>query len=109
MSVALNASAVPLAASAVVLAQADAPGLGQSFTYLFVGSLAAVGAALALGTLGAILRYHRTGAFPGHDAGQEVPTRRYVGLWIRVVVGAGAGRLRHRGRRRVRRALTRYR
>lgn len=80
--------------AAAVLAQTappEAPGLDQSFTYLFLGTLAAVGFALAAGTLGAIVRYHRTGAFPGHEPGQEVLTRRYVGLWIRVVVGIAVG------------------
>jgi len=59
-----------------------------SWTFLLVGSLAAVGAALAFGTLAAILRYHRTGALPGSDEPVKLPTSRYVGMWVRAVVGA---------------------
>lgn len=58
-----------------------------SWAFLLVGTFAAVGAALALGTLAALLRYHRTGTFPG-DGPQEVTTGRLVALWSRVVVGA---------------------
>lgn len=59
-----------------------------SWQFLVIGSLAAVGAALAVGTLGALLRYYRTGRFPGEDnpAG-GVSTAHLVGLWIRVLVG----------------------
>ena len=60
-----------------------------SWAFLLVGSFAAVGAALALGTLAALLRYHRTGTFPGSDAPAEVSTGRYVGMWARVVLGTG--------------------
>jgi hypothetical protein len=59
-----------------------------SFGFLLLGSLAAVGAALAIGTLAALWRYHRTGTFPGHEPGIEVPRRRLVGLWARVGIGA---------------------
>lgn len=59
-----------------------------SWTFLLVGSFAAVGAALAVGTLLAILRYHRTGVFPGHDeAGAEVSTAQLAALWVRVGLG----------------------
>ena len=59
-----------------------------SWTFLLVGSFAAVGAALAVGTLLAILRYHRTGVFPGRDeAGGEVTTVQLVALWVRVGLG----------------------
>jgi hypothetical protein len=58
-----------------------------SFLFLLLGSLGAVGAALAVGTLAALLRYHRTGAFPGHEPGEEVGRRKYVTLWVRVAVG----------------------
>ena len=59
-----------------------------SWTFLLIGSFAAVGAALAIGTMGAIVRYHRTGAFPGEEepAG-EVATLRLVALWVRVGIG----------------------
>jgi hypothetical protein len=63
----------------------------SSWTFLLIGGMGAIGAALALGTGAALLRYHRTGAFPGADPGdepQEVPTSRLVGLWLRVVVGS---------------------
>ena len=58
-----------------------------SWAFLIVGSFAAVGAALALGTLAALVRYHRTGTFPGTDAPAEVSTGRYVGMWLRVAIG----------------------
>ena len=58
------------------------------WTFLLVGTFAAVGAALAAGTLAALVRYHRTGSFPEQGAGQaEVTTGRLVGLWLRVAVG----------------------
>lgn len=56
--------------------------------FLLVGGAGAVGAALAVGTGAALLRYHRTGAWPGVDEGQDVTTGRIVGLWLRVIVGA---------------------
>jgi hypothetical protein len=59
-----------------------------SWAFLLVGSFAAVGAAMALGTLAALLRYRRTGIFPGSDEPAELPTRKLVALWIRVAVGA---------------------
>lgn len=55
--------------------------------FLVVGSLGAVGAAMALGTLAALLRYHRTGAWPGRDDTADVSTGRLVALWVRVAVG----------------------
>lgn len=58
-----------------------------SWAFLLVGSFAAVGAAMALGTLAALLRYHRTGAFPGAASSAEVTSGKLVGLWLRVVVG----------------------
>ncbi|MFA9443834.1 hypothetical protein [Egicoccus sp. AB-alg6-2] len=59
-----------------------------SWSFLIVGSFAAVGAAMALGTLAALLRYRRTGEFPGAAAGESVPRGRLVALWARVGVGA---------------------
>lgn len=58
-----------------------------SWSFLLIGSFAAVGAAMTVGTLAALLRYHRTGSMPGGEAPAEVERRRLVGLWIRVVVG----------------------
>jgi hypothetical protein len=58
-----------------------------SWAFLLIGSFAAVGAAMAIGTLAALLRYHRTGVFPGAEDGSEVPQSRLVALWARVGVG----------------------
>ncbi len=65
-----------------------------SFGFLLFGSVGAIGAALALGTLAALWRYHRTGAFPGHDTAEVVPRGKLVRMWIRVVLGVPRGRLR---------------
>lgn len=71
---------------------------GTSWAFLLVGSFAAVGAALAFGTLAALVRYHRTGALPGGEPGETSAERlspgRYATLWVRVAIGlvlAGAG------------------
>jgi hypothetical protein len=58
-----------------------------SWAFLLIGSFAAVGAALALGTLAALLRYHRTGLFPGEETPGEAPRGRVVALWTRVAIG----------------------
>lgn len=59
------------------------------WTFLLVGSFGAVGAALAVGTLAALVRYHRTGSFPGREDASSAPrTSEIVGLWLRVAVGA---------------------
>lgn len=59
------------------------------WTVLLVGPLAAIGAALALGTLAALVRYHRTGSFPGEDGEEQTVSRGHLlGLWARVAVGA---------------------
>jgi hypothetical protein len=58
-----------------------------SWAFLLVGSFAAVGAAMALGTLAALLRYRRTGLFPGADEPAELSSGRLAALWIRVGVG----------------------
>ncbi len=58
-----------------------------SWAFLLVGSFAALGAAMAIGTLAALWRYHRTGTFPGHDEVSVPSTGKVVALWIRVVVG----------------------
>jgi len=58
-----------------------------SWAFLLVGSFAAVGAAMAVGTLAALVRYHRTGVFPGAEEQEDVPERRIVALWFRVGIG----------------------
>lgn len=59
------------------------------WTFLLVGTFGAVGAALAVGTLGALVRYHRTGTFPARDGEEVTPsTGAVVGLWGRVLIGA---------------------
>lgn len=59
-----------------------------SWQFLILGSFGAVGLALALGTLTALLQYRRNGHFPNASPGDEPPTRRqFIGLWVRIVVG----------------------
>lgn len=58
-----------------------------SWAFLIVGTFAAVGAAMAFGTLAALLRYHRTGVFPGADQTAEISSGRLTALWVRVGVG----------------------
>lgn len=58
-----------------------------SWLFLLVGSFAAVGAAMTLGTLAALVRYHRTGVFPGGEVGEPLAAGKYVALWVRVGVG----------------------
>lgn len=58
-----------------------------SWAFLIVGSFAAVGAAMALGTVAALVRYRRTGTFPGSEGVAEISRRRLVALWLRVAVG----------------------
>lgn len=57
------------------------------WTFLLVGGFGAVGAAMAVGTTAALVRYHRTGQWPGYEEGADVSTGRLVGLYLRVVVG----------------------
>ncbi len=61
-----------------------------SWQFMLVGTFAAVGAAMSLGTLAALLRYRRTGEFPGAEPGELIePTRgQMIGLWVRIVLGA---------------------
>lgn len=73
-----------------------------SWSFLLVGSFAALGAAMALGTLAALLRYRRTGQFPGAAPGEDVPRGRVISLWARVGVGTilaviGVAMLQQRG------------
>jgi len=58
-----------------------------SWAFLIVGSFAALGAALAAGTVAALIRHRRTGTMPGSDEPVELSTRRRALLWLRVVVG----------------------
>jgi hypothetical protein len=59
----------------------------SSWTFLLVGSFAAIGAALAVGTLAALVRHRRTGTMPGSDEQVELtPGRRRI-LWLRVGIG----------------------
>jgi hypothetical protein len=62
----------------------------ESFQFLIVGGLGAVGAALTLGTLAAVVRYWRTGRWPGEqdiDDPPPVTTGHWIGLWLRAVIG----------------------
>ena len=58
-----------------------------SWAFLLVGTFAAVGAAMALGTLAALVRYHRTGVFPGAEEDTQVSSSKITALWLRVAVG----------------------
>ena len=62
--------------------------LDGMWTFLLVGGFGAIGAAMALGTLAALVRYHRTGVWPGAEDTADVTTGRLVGLYLRVIVGA---------------------
>ncbi|MEX0869301.1 MAG: hypothetical protein WD011_06480, partial [Nitriliruptoraceae bacterium] len=59
-----------------------------SWTFLLVGSFAALGAAMSLGTLAALLRYRRTGTFPGSEESANLSAGRLAGLWLRIGIGA---------------------
>ncbi len=59
----------------------------SSWTFLLVGSFAAVGAALAVGTIAALAHHRRTGTMPGSDEPVELTPRRRRLLWARVGVG----------------------
>ncbi len=59
----------------------------SSWTFLLVGSFAAMGAALAVGTLAALVRHRRTGTMPGSDEIVKLTPGRRRRLWARVVVG----------------------
>ncbi len=58
-----------------------------SWTFLLVGSFAALGAAMAAGTLAALWRHRRTGTMPGSDEPVELDPRRRAALWGRVALG----------------------
>jgi hypothetical protein len=59
----------------------------SSWTFLLVGSFAALGAALAIGTLAAMWRHHRTGTMPGSDEVVILTPQRRAALWGRVGIG----------------------
>lgn len=59
----------------------------DDLAFLLIGSLAAVGAALSVGTIAALVRYRRTGTMPGSDEQVELSRGRLVSLWARIVVG----------------------
>jgi hypothetical protein len=58
------------------------------WTFLLVGTFGAIGAAMAVGTAAALVRYHRRGEWPGVEGPAEVSRGRLVGLYARVVIGA---------------------
>jgi hypothetical protein len=58
-----------------------------SWAFLLVGSFAAMGAAMAAGTLAALMRHRRTGTMPGSDEQVELTPRRRRMLWLRIVIG----------------------
>lgn len=62
-----------------------------SFGFLILGSIGAVGFALAFGTLAAMGNYRRTGSFPGHEPGHVLTRREWIKLWARVVGGVAVG------------------
>lgn len=59
----------------------------SSWTFLIVGSFAAVGAAMAVGTLAALAQHRRTGTMPGSDEQVELTPGRRRMLWLRVGIG----------------------
>lgn len=58
------------------------------WTFILIGSFAATGAALAVGTAAALVRYYRTRTLPGSDEVVDLSNARIVGLTARVIVGA---------------------
>jgi hypothetical protein len=73
-----------------------------SWAFLLVGSFAALGAAMAVGTVAALVRHRRTGTMPGSEEPVELNARRRAMLWLRVGVGialmlAGVEALRRLG------------
>ncbi len=59
----------------------------SSWTFLLVGSFAAVGAAMAVGTMAALWQYRRSGTMPGSDEPVELSPARLRVLQLRIVVG----------------------
>lgn len=53
--------------------------------------LLALGGAMAIGTGVALVRYHRTGLFPGQpidDAGEPLEQPSVTSAWVKVVIGS---------------------
>lgn len=60
----------------------------SSWVFLLVGGIGAVGAALAFGTVAALLRLRRDGRLPGQPPGAPPPDERTIrALWLRIVLG----------------------
>lgn len=59
-----------------------------TYTELFIFLIGAVGAALLLGTGAALLRFRRTGAFPGEEPGAHVERAQVRGAAVKCVLGA---------------------
>ncbi len=59
----------------------------SSWTFLLVGSFAALGAAMAVGTMAALWQYRRSGTMPGSDEPVELSPARLRVLQLRIVVG----------------------
>ena len=73
----------------------------ESWVFLLVGGLGAIGAALSLGTLAALVQFRRHGTLPGQDQDQDHGEDQDRGgdppppepgverqLWVRIVMGA---------------------
>ena len=60
----------------------------DSWVFLLVGGAGAVGAALTVGTLAALVRLRRDGTLPGQPPDAGPPDARTLRiLWLRVVLG----------------------
>ncbi len=59
----------------------------SSWTFLLVGSFAALGAAMAVGTMAALWQYRRSGTMPGSDEPVELTPARLRVLRLRIIVG----------------------
>jgi len=61
----------------------------ESWVFLLVGGLGAIGAAMSIGTLTALVQYRRHGTLPGQQEDTPPPgpglERR---LWVRIAMGA---------------------
>lgn len=59
-----------------------------TYTELFIFLIGAVGAALLFGTGAALLRFRRTGAFPGQEPGAPVEPSQVRGAAVKCAFGA---------------------
>jgi hypothetical protein len=61
----------------------------ESWVFLLVGSVGAVGAAMVVGTVGALVGWYRNGTLPNQGSeGMPVPSERTIRLlWFRIGVG----------------------